>query len=151
MAERCGGTGDHSRGISSTIPAAIQGMIKTLGGKVLVPPIVCAGEQSAAAVPVNPQGMTCAKLDADVSVQWLEMPIVELPSSGNQPGKLPYTLHLMVTVDPSGKVKVEKDGNADKDFLKKAKEAAKTWKATIPKSGGKPVSVSFPLAITFSK
>jgi len=137
--------------VSSTIPAAMQGMIKTLGGKVLVPPIVCAGEQSAAAVPINPQGMTCAKLDKDVSLQWVGIPTVELPSSGNQPGKLPYTLHLMVTVDPSGKVKVEKDGNADKDFLKKAKEAAKTWKATIPKSGGKPVSVSFPLAITFSK
>jgi len=138
--------------VTSTIPAAMDGMIKTLGpGKVLVPPIVCTGEQSAAVAPVNPQGMTCAKLDADVSVQWLEMPMVEMPSSANQPGKLPYTLHLIVTVDPSGKVKVEKDGNADKDFLKKAKEAAKTWKATIPKSGGTPVSVSFPLAITFAK
>ena len=138
--------------VTSTIPAAMDGMIKTLGpGKVLVPPIVCTGEQSAAVAPVNPQGMTCAKLDADVSVQWLEMPMVEMPSSANQPGKLPYTLHLIVTVDPSGKVKVEKDGNADKDFLKKAKEAAKTWKATIPKSGGTPVSVSFPLAITFGK
>jgi len=138
--------------VSNTIPAAVQEMTKTLGpGKVMVPPIVCAGGQSAAAVAANPQVMTCGKLDADVSMQWLGAPMVEFPSSANQPGKLPYTLRLIVTVEASGKVKVEKDGDADKDFLKKAKDASKNWKATIPKSGGKPVSVSFPLAITFSK
>ncbi len=52
-------------------------------------------------------------------------------------------------VDPGGKVKLDKDGNVDKDFFKKAKDASKNWKTTIPTSGGKPVSVSFPLAITF--
>jgi len=58
---------------------------------------------------------------------------------------------LTVTVEANGRVKVEKDGDADKDFLKKAKDAAKNWTATIPKSGGKPVNVKFPLAITFPK
>jgi serine/threonine-protein kinase len=138
--------------LSSTIPAAMQEMAKTLGaGKMIVPPIVCAGGLSAPAAPGNSQDMTCAKLDADVSLQWLETPTVEFPSSANQPGKLPYTLRLIVTVEANGKVKIDKDGNVDKDFFKKAKDASRNWKATVPKSGGKPVRVSFPLAITFQK
>jgi len=138
--------------MSSTIPAAMQEMTKTLGPrKVIVPPIVCAGRQSPVAAPANAQDMTCAKLDADVSLQWLETPTVEFPALANQPGKLPYTLRLLVTVEGNGKVRVEKDGNVDKDFFKKAKDASRNWKATIPKSGGKPVSVRFALSITFSR
>jgi hypothetical protein len=52
-------------------------------------------------------------------------------------------------VDATGKVKVEKNGDVDNDFFKKAKDAAKHWKTNIPKSGGKPVSVTFPYSITF--
>jgi len=138
--------------MSSTIPAAMQEMTKSLGpGKVIVPPIVCVGKQSPVTAPANPQAMTCAKLDADVSLQWLETPTVEFPSSANQPGKLPYLLRLIVTVEANGKVRVEKDGNVDKDFFKKAKDASRNWKATIPKSGGKPVSVRFALSITFPR
>jgi serine/threonine protein kinase len=136
--------------VDKTIPAALQEMTKSVGnGQVVVPAIVCAHGQAAPAA-ANAQGASCAQLDADVSLQWIGTPTVEFPSAAN-PKKLPYTLHLIVTVQTNGKVKVDKDGDADKDYLKKAKDAAKGWKATIPKAGGKPVSVSFPLAITFQK
>ncbi len=140
--------------VDKTIPAAMQELAKTLGpGKILVPAIVCNGEHSGGGRPaaVNGQSLTCAQLDADVSLQWVGTPAVELPASANQAAKLPYTLRLVVTVEANGKVKVDKDGTAEKDFLKKAKDASKNWKATIPKSGGKPVSVSFPLSITFQR
>jgi hypothetical protein len=91
----------------------------------------------------------CNQLDADTPLQWTQTAIVELPTSAKQPGKLPYTLHLTVIVDATGKVKVEKNGDVDNDFFKKAKDAAKHWKTNIPKSGGKPVSVTFPYSITF--
>jgi len=152
LANGSGTYGDQAQTyVSTTIPAAMQEMRKLGSGKAIVPPIACVGGQGATAAPANTQGMTCAKLDTDVSLQWLGTPEVEFPASANQPGKLPYTLRLIVTVEANGKVKVEKDGNADKDFLKKAKDAAKNWKATIPKAGSKPVSVSFPLAITFQR
>jgi hypothetical protein len=139
--------------VDNTIPAAMQEMTKSLGaGKMIVPAIVCAGGQAGAAAPAaNAQSVSCAQMDADVSLQWIGTPTVEFPSSANQAGKLPYTLRLIVFADPGGKVKVEKDGNVDNDFFKKAKDASKNWKTTIPKSGGKPVRVSFPLAITFQK
>ena len=137
--------------LDKAIPEAMQAMTKSIGpGKMLVPAIVCAGGQAGAAAG-NGQSVTCGQLDADVAVQWVGTPTVEFPGSANQAGKLPYTLRLIVFVDPSGKVKVEKDGNVDNDFFKKAKDASKNWKATIPKAGGKPVRVSFPLAITFQK
>jgi hypothetical protein len=131
----------------------MQEMTKSLGpGKMIVPAIVCAGGQAgAAAAAANAQSISCAQMDADISLQWIGTPTVEFPSSANQAGKLPYTLRLIAFVDASGKVKVEKDGNVDNDFFKKAKDASKNWKATIPKAGGKPVRVSFPLAITFQK
>ena len=136
--------------VDKTIPAAMQELTKSMGpGKMFVPPISCAGGRTGAPAAANSQSVSCAQLDADVSLQWLETPTVEFPGSASQPGKLPYTLRLIVFVDPSGKVKVDKDGNVDKDFFKKAKDASKNWKTTIPKAGGKPVSVSFPLAITF--
>jgi len=135
-----------------TIPATTQGLNKSIGnGKMIVPPIECAGGQSGPAPSANAQSLSCAQLDANVSLQWVGTPTVEFPSSARQSGKLPYTLHLIVFVDPSGKVKVGKDGNVDSDFFKKAKDASKNWKATIPKSGGKPVSVKFLLAITFER
>ena len=137
--------------VDKTIPGALQEMTKSIGnGQVVVPAIVCAHGQAGPAA-ANTQGTSCAQLDADVSLQWVGTPTVELPSVANPPKKLPYTLHLIVTVQSNGKVKVDKDGDADKDFLKKAKDAAKNWRATIPKSGGKPVSVNFPLSITFQK
>jgi len=136
--------------VDKTIPAAMQELTKSMGpGKMFVPPISCTGGRTGAPAAANSQSVSCAQLDADVSLQWLETPTVEFPGSASQPGKLPYTLRLIVFVDPSGKVKVDKDGNVDKDFFKKAKDASKNWKTTIPKAGGKPVSVSFPLAITF--
>src|SRR5260370_36060479 len=99
-------------------------MAKTGPGKMLVPAIVCAGGQSAASAPAL--GMTCAKLDAGVSVEWVGTPpTVEFPSSANQPGKLPYTLPLMVTVEENGKVTCDRNGSADNDFSKKA---AESWK-----------------------
>ena len=138
--------------VDKIIPAAMQEMTKSLGaGKIIVPAIVCAGAQSGSAAAASGQTVSCAQLDADISLQWVGTPTVEFPASASQPGKLPYTLKLIVSVDPSGKVKIEKDGNVDKDFFKKAKDASKYWKATIPKAGGKPVSVSFPLSITFQK
>ncbi|HEY6946103.1 MAG TPA: protein kinase [Candidatus Acidoferrum sp.] len=139
--------------VAHVIPAAIQElMAKSVGpGRVVVPPISCnRGTPSGPSKP-SLQSVTCAQLDSDAPLQWAQTPTVELPSSAHQPGKLPYTLRLLVFVDPSGKVKVEKDGDADNDFFKKAKDAAKHWKTTVPKSGGKPVSVSFPLAITFAR
>jgi len=142
--------------LDKTIPDAMQEMMKTMGkGRILVPPINCvgqgevAGKAAAAADSDEKQTISCGQLDAGVFIQWIGSPTVELPSSANQPGKLPYPLRLKVFIEPSGKVRVEKDGNADKDFFKKAKDAAKGWKATIPKAGGKPVTVSFPLTITF--
>jgi len=54
-------------------------------------------------------------------------------------------------VDSSGNVKVDKEGDADKDFLKKVKDASKHWKTTPPTAGGKPVTVRFPLPITFQR
>jgi len=138
--------------VEKTIPDAMQEIAKKPGsGKMIVPAIVCAGRQAGAAPAATAQSMTCAQLDADVSLQWIGTPTVEFPSSANQAGKLPYSLRLIVFVDPSGKVKVEKDGNVDNDFFRKAKDASKNWKATIPKAGGKPVKVSFPLLITFQK
>ncbi len=133
--------------VSNAIPAALLELTsKTVGaGKIMVPPINCTGEGSSGAPKPTLQNVTCAQLDADVPLQWVGIPTVELPSSK----KLPHTLHLTVIVDTSGKVKIEKNGDVDNDFFKKAKDAAKHWKTTVPKAGGKPVSVSFPFSITF--
>jgi TonB family protein len=57
-----------------------------------------------------------------------------------------------VTVDPNGTVKVEKaEGNPDRAFLNKVKDASKRWKTTPPMRGGKPATVRFPLTITFTR
>src|SRR5260370_19727754 len=125
--------------VDKTITAAMQEMTKSVGpGKMIVPAIVCAGGQAGAAAAANAQSVYCAPMDVDISLQWIGTPTVEFPSSANQAGKLPYTLRLMAFVEASGKVKVEKDGNVDNDFFKKAKDASKNWNATIPNAGGKP-------------
>jgi hypothetical protein len=118
--------------LAKTIPDAIQEMTKTPGaGKMIVPAIVCAGGK-AGAVPAKGQSVSCMQMDADVSLQWIGAPSGEFPISANQAGKLPYTLRLIVLVDPSGKVKVEKDGNMDNEFFKKARDAPKNWKTPFP-------------------
>ena len=137
--------------VEKLIPAAIASLKGS--PKLGVPPLNCSGS-GPASTPADPSLSTvaCAQLDADSPVQWADGSYqVDFPDSANQPGKLPYTLKIIVTVDASGKVKVDKDGNVDKDFLKKVKDASKNWKTTIPKSGGKPVSVKFPLSITFQR
>jgi hypothetical protein len=73
-----------------------------------------------------------------------------MPGGAKQSGKLPYTLHLIVVVDGNGKViRIDRDGPADQDFLKKAKDAAKHWQATHPSLNGKPVNASFSIDVTF--
>ena len=138
--------------VEKTIPTTAQELIsKNAGpGKIIVPPIKCTGQGPTEAPKPNLQSVKCDQLDADPPLQWAQPAIVEVPSSAKQPGrKLPYTLHLTVTVDATGRVKVDKNGDVDNDFFKKAKDAAKHWKTSIPKSGGKPVSVTFPYSITF--
>ena len=84
-------------------------------------------------------------------MEWVGIPMVDFPDEAKKPGKLPYTLTVLVTVEPNGNVKVDKEGNSDKEFFKKIKDASKHWKTTAPKSGGKPVTVRFPLTITFQR
>ena len=135
--------------VEKTIPTTAQELIsKNVGpGKIIVPPIKCTGQGPTEAPKL--QTVKCDQLDADAPLQWAQPATVEVPASAKQPRKLPYTLHLTVTVDATGKVKVDKNGDVDNDFFKKAKDAAKHWKTSIPKSGGKPVSVTFPYSITF--
>jgi hypothetical protein len=42
-------------------------------------------------------------------------------------------------------------GNPDKDFFQKVKDASRHWRTTTPQSDGKPVTVRFPLTITFQR
>lgn len=135
--------------VNNTIPKAILEMTKTLGGKALVPAIDCRGNGPGGA----PTGgsVPCAQLDANAPLQWVGTFLVDFPESANKPGKLPYSLTIAVTVDNKGDVKIEKAGNVDNDFFKKAKDSAKHWKTTVPRSGGKAVSVTFPMTISFQK
>ncbi|MGB7846459.1 MAG: hypothetical protein WBL63_12655, partial [Candidatus Acidiferrum sp.] len=137
--------------LQSTIPNAIQQMIRTFAGKAVVPSIECRGHGLQGPTLGSRAAVECAQLDASAPLEWVGRPTVDLPDSSNKAGKLPYTLHLVVVVDPKGEVKLEKVGTVDNDFFKKAKEAAKHWKTTTPLSGGKPVSVRFPLEINFSR
>jgi len=137
--------------LQSTIPTAIQQLNQTFAGKAMVPRIDCRG-QGASGNPTGNKGiLECPQLDVANALEWVGVPVVDLPESASKAGKLPYTLHVMVIVDAKGDVKLEKLGTVDNDFFKKAKEAAKHWKATPPRSGGKPVSVKFPLEISFSR
>jgi hypothetical protein len=136
--------------LEKLIPAAIAAVRGS--PKLPLPLVTCSGS-GPASTPADPSltTVTCAQLDAGSSVQWADGYEVEFPESASEPGKLPYTLKVIVTVDASGKVKIDKDGNVDKDFFKKVKDTSKSWKTTIPKSGGRPVSVKFPLSITFQR
>jgi serine/threonine protein kinase len=135
--------------VSATIPNAIA-LIKLPPGRVLVPALTCGPGKGGAETAGGNGALSCGQLDASPALQWVGLPSVEVPDEAKQqPGKLPYTLTVIVTVEPNGKVKVDKDGNPDKAFFNKVKDAAKNWKTTPPMSGGKPVTVRFPLTITF--
>ena len=133
--------------VDATIPNTIQGLNAT-SNKVFLPPVACGKGQGPSQVPTLSGGVSCSQLDAPL--EWIGNPVVDFPDVAKQPGKLPYTLVLWVTVDQSGDVKIDREGNADKAFFNKAKDASKHWKTTVPKSGGKPVSTRFQLSITFA-
>jgi hypothetical protein len=136
--------------VKTTIPTAIQAVTQT-SGKIPLPAISCGPGRPAAQIPSVGGAVNCAQLDANPPLQWIGVPMVEFPDNANQPGRLPYSLTIVVTVDSNGNVKIDKDGNPDKDFFKKVKDSSKHWKASAPKSEGKPVTVRFPFTITFQR
>jgi serine/threonine protein kinase len=136
--------------VKTTIPNAIQALTQT-AGKLVLPALSCGPGRGAAVAPSVAGSVSCAKLDASAPLEWVGTPMVDFPDVANKPGKLPYSFTVMVTVEPSGNVKIDKEGDADKDFFKKVKDASKHWKTTAPKSDGKPVTVRFPLTITFQR
>jgi len=136
--------------VKTTIPTAIASMTQA-GNKMVLPALSCGPGRGAAEAPSLGGSVSCAQLDASAALQWVGNPLVEFPDVASKPGKLPYTMTVIVTVDSSGNVKVDKEGDADKDFLKKVKDASKHWKTTPPTAGGKPVTVRFPLPITFQR
>ncbi len=137
--------------VSTAIPNAIQ-TIKQTANKVVVQALTCGpGARSGSDVPSVNGAVTCAQLDASPALQWVGITTVDFPDEAKQPGKLPYTLTVNVTVESNGKVKIEKEGNPEKAFFNKVKDASKNWRTTPPMSGGKPVSVRFPLTITFQR
>lgn len=147
-----GGNGSYKAAAAqyatATIPNAVT-MLKQTSGKLVVPPLTCGPGKGGAETPASNGALSCGQLDSSPALQWVGFATVEFPDEAKQPGKLPYTLTVIVTVEPNGKVKVEKEGNPDKAFFNKVKDAAKNWKTTQPMSGGKPVTVRFPLTITF--
>ncbi len=136
--------------VKATIPNEIQALTKS-SGKVVLPALSCGPGRASPQIPSVGGAVSCAKLDGTAPLQWVGVPMVDFPDVAKQPGKLPYSLTVIVSVDPNGNVKIDKEGNADKDFFKKVKDASKHWKTTAPKSGGKPVAVRFPLTITFQR
>jgi len=136
--------------VKTTIPNEIQALTQS-AGKVPLQAISCGPGRAVAEVPSVAGSVTCAQLDANPSLQWVGIPMVDFPDVANKPGKLPYSLTVIVSVDSNGNVKIDKEGDADKDFLKKVKDASKHWKTTAPRADGKPVSVRFPFTITFQR
>jgi serine/threonine protein kinase len=136
--------------VTATIPNAVT-MLKQTTGKLVVPPLTCGPGKGGAETPAGNGALSCGQLDGSPALQWVGFATVDFPDEAKQPGKLPYTLTVVVTVEPNGKVKVEKEGNPDKAFFNKVKDAAKNWKTTPPMSGGKAVTVRFPLTITFQR
>lgn len=134
----------------TTIPNAIQALTKS-SGKLVLPALSCGPGHASPQIPSVGGAVNCAQLDANAPLQWVGVPMVELPDVAKQPGKLPYSLTVIVTVESNGNVKIDKEGNPDKDFFKKVKDASKHWKTTAPRSEGKPVAVRFPLTITFQR
>lgn len=131
--------------LKQTIPDAFSSV---LWGRIVVPPIGCGSDQGPSSLTISADA-SCAQLDGPL--QWNGKPIVDFPDVANQAGKLPYTLRLWVTADQRGKVKIDRDGNVDEAFFSKAKDASEHWRTTVPMSGGKPVSVRFPLYIIFRR
>jgi eukaryotic-like serine/threonine-protein kinase len=140
--------------LSSVIPGTVKELTENLAakGRAVVPPISCnltQAEIQALQTKVR-NAIICADVDADSPLGWMGNPVVDLPANAKSSGKLPYTLHLIVVVNEAGAViHVDKDGPADADFLKKAKESAKQWKTTVPLVNKKPASAAFPVAVTF--
>lgn len=137
--------------VSKTIPNTIR-QLRTLPARFALQPLACG--PSGAPEPASSVGgaLSCAQLDRTPPLKWIETAFVDFPDVAVQPGKLPYTLTVTVSIDQNGRVKVEKAGaTADKAFLNKVKDASKNWKTTPPMSGGKPVTVRFPLTITFQR
>jgi len=136
--------------VKTTIPNAIAALPQN-SGKVVLPALSCGPGRPVDALPSVAGAVSCAQLDAASALQWVGIAMVEFPDIANQAGKLPYTLTVIVTVESNGNVKIDKGENADKDFFKKVKDASKKWKTTPPKAEGKPVTVRFPLTITFQR
>ncbi len=136
--------------VKSTIPTTIQSMTQT-AGKLVLPALACGPGKGTPDVNSVQGSVSCGQLDSGAPLQWVGIPMVDFPDVANKPGKLPYALTVMVTVEPNGNVKIDKEGEPDKDFLKKVKDASKHWKTTAPRAAGKPVTVRFPLTITFQR
>jgi len=137
--------------VTKVIPDTIRALSQTLAekGMAALPPISC-GRDSTPTLEIKGPGIPCAKLDVDKPLQWIGNPAIGVPAGAKQAGKLPYVLHLIVGVDENGKViHLDKDGAADQDFLKKAKDASKQWRTTKPLLNGQPVKTSFPIEVTF--
>jgi len=134
--------------LDKTIPNTVQWLIQT-SNKVVLPALDCGPSGATPQVRSVAGSVSCAQLDASATLQWVGTTTVDLPELANKPEKLPYTLTVMITVKPNGDVKIDKVGNPDMDFFRKVKDASKHWKATAPKSGGMPVTVTFPLTIVF--
>jgi serine/threonine-protein kinase len=136
--------------VKTTIPNTIQGLTQN-SGKLVLPALSCGPGHGGTDVPSVGGSVSCGQLDAGAPLQWVGIPMVDFPDVASKPGKLPYTLVVMVTVESNGNVKIDKEGDADKDFLKKVKDASKHWKTTAPRAGGKPVTVRFPITIVFQR
>jgi serine/threonine protein kinase len=139
--------------VNSVIPDSIKELTQILAakGQVTLPPISCTGTQvERTTIENDSHTIPCARLDVDPPLRWIGNPTVDVPPNAKREGKLPYTLHLIVIIDGSGRVlHVDKDGPADQEFLRKAKDAAKRWRSSLPLLNGKTVNASFPIDITF--
>jgi serine/threonine protein kinase len=146
QAERYLGEMDQRSMAVSAAPNA-----KTESAKVMLPALSCGPDRATPQIPSVAGTVSCAQLDASAPLRWVGNPAIEFPDAASQSRKLPYSLTVIVTVEPNGDVKIDKDGNPDKDFFQKVKEASKHWKTTPPKAEGKPAAVRFPLTITFQR
>jgi serine/threonine-protein kinase len=137
--------------VTKVIPDTMRALAQNLSekGMAVVPPIACP-QDSKPALGGKEQGIPCSKLDTDKPLQWIGNPTIGVPAGAKQAGKLPYVLHLIVGVDENGKViHLDKDGAADQEFLKKAKDASRQWRTTKPLMNGQPVKTSFQVEVTF--
>lgn len=137
--------------VTKVIPDTIRALTQNLSEKgfAVVPPIACL-QDSKPTLEGKGQVVPCAKLNTDRPLQWIGNPTIGVPVGAKQAGKLPYVLRLVVAVDENGKViHLDKDGAADQDFLKKAKDASKQWRTTKPLLNGQPVKASFLIEVTF--